>query len=103
MGWVYSNLFFQCLTRQMVICHDLLLTLPMAKAGGFLFHPDLTFPMAKARGFSVHRLLPLLYEDLHNLLERIGFDVSHRTICINYANRRRPSVKIFFAAFTSLL
>lgn len=51
--------------------------------------PYLTLPVAKAWGFSVHRLLPVSQKVLHSLLERIGSDVSHRTICVGYANRCR--------------
>lgn len=41
-------------------------------------------------------------QDLHGLPKRIGSGVSRPTLCVSYANRRSPSFKMFFAAFTSL-
>ena len=63
----------------------------------------LTLPTAKAGGFSAQRPLLAPWRSLCNLPERIGSGVSRPTVYTAYADKRRPSFKIFFAAFMSRL
>ena len=62
----------------------------------------LTLPTAKAGGILGSTTTACTGEVLHGVPERIGSGVSRPTVHIGYANRRSPSFKIFFAAFTSL-
>lgn len=55
----------------------------------------------KASEAKISELKPPDSEVLHGVPERIGLGVSRPTVCFCYANRRKPSFKMFFAAFTS--
>lgn len=59
-------------------------------------------PHGESRGILGSTTTACPCEVLHGVPERIGLGVSRPTIYADYANRRSPSLRMFFAAFMSL-